>query len=121
MLKAISKGRVMHMEYIKAAKTTELTAGNKKKISLDNIEILLTNIDGTYYAINNKCPHMGGSLYEGDLAGHDIICPRHGSTFDVRTGKVVQRGAILHIKVRVNDARSYPVKVEGTDILIGIG
>lgn len=108
------------MEYIKVAQTTDLTKGNKKKISLDEKEILLTNIDDSYYAIDNKCPHMGGSLYDGKLEGSNIVCPRHGSIFDVKTGKVVERGKMLFVKVQVNDTKSYPVKVEGIDIFIGI-
>ena len=61
-------------------------------IELDNIqkEILLTNIQDSYYAVENKCPHMGGSLYEGELKGNLIICPKHGSMFDITNGKVFQ-------------------------------
>ena len=108
------------MEYIKVAQTTDLTAGSKKKISWQGKEILLANIEGAYYAIDNTCPHMGGSLYEGDLEGSHIICPRHGSIFDVKTGKVVQPGKLFFIKVKVHDIQSYPVKIEGTDIMLGM-
>lgn len=108
------------MAYIKAAQTNELLPGNKKKVLLEEKEILLANIQGTYYAIDNTCPHMGGSLADGTLEGSQIICPKHGSIFDVRTGQVVQSGKILFIKVKVNDLQRYPVKVEGTDILIEI-
>jgi len=108
------------MEYVKVAQKSDLPTGTKMKISWGGKEIMLTNIDDSYYAIDNKCPHMGGSLYDGNLQGSNIVCPRHGSVFDVKTGKVVQRGTILFIKVKVNDAHSYPVKVEGTDILLGI-
>jgi 3-phenylpropionate/trans-cinnamate dioxygenase ferredoxin component len=108
------------MKYVKVAQTNELSAGNKKKIFLENKAILLTNIQGNYYAIDNTCPHMGGSLYDGNLNGNKITCPRHGSVFDVRTGKVVHRGKILFVKVKVNDVEIYPIKIEETDILIGI-
>lgn len=50
------------MEYIIIAQTNELANGDKKKIVYNNQEILLVNIEGTFYAIDNKCPHMGGSL-----------------------------------------------------------
>jgi 3-phenylpropionate/trans-cinnamate dioxygenase ferredoxin component len=108
------------MNYVKVAQTTELTEGNKKKISWENKDILLTNIQNIYYAIDNTCSHMGGSLYDGKLDGSHIICPKHGSIFDVKTGKVVQSGKLFFMKVKVHDLHSYPTKVEGTDLLIGI-
>ncbi len=108
------------MKYIKVAQTTELTAGEKMKVTVENKEILLTNIKDSYYAVENRCPHMGGSLYDGELNGNLIICPKHGSMFDVTNGKVFQSGKMFLIKVKVNNLKTYPVKVEGNDLLIGI-
>lgn len=108
------------MEYVKVAQTTELKAGDKKKISTEGKEILLANIQDSFYATDNTCPHMGGSLADGKLDGSHIICPKHGSIFDVTTGKVVQSGKMFMIKVKVHDLHSYPVKIEGTDILLGM-
>ncbi len=108
------------MQYIKVAQTDEVKPGEKKKISLKDKVLLLTNVEGTYYAIDNKCPHMGGSLYEGKLDGGTITCPKHGSVFDVSTGKVVKNGKIVFINLKVNDTKVYPVKIEGNDILIGM-
>jgi 3-phenylpropionate/trans-cinnamate dioxygenase ferredoxin component len=108
------------MEYIKVAQTTDLSPGDKKKVSYQGNEILLTNIQNAYYAIDNTCPHMGGSLYDGDLQGSHIVCPKHGSIFDVKTGQAVQAGKLLFIKVKVHDVRSYPIKIEGTDVLLGV-
>lgn len=108
------------MKYVKAALTGDILPGNKKKIVLENKEILLVNLDGSFYALDNKCPHMGGSLYDGRLEGENIICPRHGSAFAVKTGQNVREAKIAFIKIKVDDAKSLPVKVEGVDILIGI-
>ena len=108
------------MRYIKAAATTEIPEGNKKKISAEGKDILLTNIQGSYYAVDNTCTHMGGSLYDGKLDGKHIVCPRHGSIFDVTTGKAVEGGKILFLKVKISDLNAYPVKTEGTDLLIGM-
>ena len=108
------------MNYIKIAQTSELTSGGKKKVSVGGKEILLTNIDGKFYAVDNTCPHMGGSLVEGKLDGYHIICPRHGSSFDVTTGKLFSPGKLLFIKVKAHDLQSYPVKIEGTNILVGV-
>jgi len=108
------------MKYVKVAQTTELREGEKKKISWEGKEILLTNIQNEYYAIDNKCSHMGGSLYDGKLSGSHITCPKHGSIFDVTTGKVIQSGKLFFIKVNVHDLQSYPIKIEGTDLMLGI-
>jgi len=106
------------MGFVKVANITELNNGEKKKVVVTGVEILISNIDGEYYAISNKCPHMGGSLSEGTLAEGIITCPKHGSKFYVRTGKEVGDAKIAFIKIKVKDAAVYPVKIEGTDILI---
>lgn len=108
------------MKYVLAAITDELKDGEKKKISVDGVTILLVNLNGTYFAVDNKCPHMGGSLYDGNLEGNSIVCPRHGSKFDVTTGEVVKSGKLLFINVKVNSIKTYPVKVEGNEIMVGI-
>lgn len=108
------------MQYMKASRTDEVKEGEKKKITLGDKVLLLTNVQGKYYAIDNRCPHMGGSLYEGELNGDIIKCPRHGTRFDVKNGKVVENGKIAFVRLNVKDTRAYPVKVEGSDILIGI-
>ncbi|MEI8199175.1 MAG: Rieske 2Fe-2S domain-containing protein [Eubacteriales bacterium] len=108
------------MRYVKVARTSEIAVGSKQKITVEAKEILLTNIAGLYYAINNKCPHLGGSLYDGNLESDMIVCPRHGSAFNVKTGKNVRDAKILFAKFKVKDAQTYPVKIEGADILIGI-
>ena len=108
------------MKYVKVAQTTELSTGSKKRITVEGKEILLANIQNSYYAIDNTCPHMGGSLYEGKLEDSHIVCPKHGSIFDIKTGKVVQRGKLLFLNVKVHDLHSYPVQIEGTDIMLGV-
>jgi 3-phenylpropionate/trans-cinnamate dioxygenase ferredoxin subunit len=108
------------MQYFKAARTGEIKDGQKKKVSVENKVILLTNIQDKYYAIDNKCPHRGGSLYDGRLEGNNIICPRHGSVFDVRTGEAVKGAKIALINIKVGDTTAYPVKIEDDDILIGM-
>lgn len=109
------------MRYIKVAQANELKDGEKKKITLENKVLLLVKLNGTYYAIDNKCPHMGGSLYDGALEGTSIVCPRHGTAFDVRSGEVVKRGKLAFISVKANNAQIYSVKIEQDDVLVGIG
>jgi len=108
------------MQFVKAAQTSQIRNGGKLKVRLNHKDILLTMIDDVYYAIDNTCSHMGGSLYDGKLEGDHAVCPKHGSVFNVKTGTVVQPGKIFMIPVRVTDLRSYPVKIEGSDIMIDL-
>jgi 3-phenylpropionate/trans-cinnamate dioxygenase ferredoxin component len=108
------------MEYEKALDKNELPIGQMKIVTLQEKAILVINDNGTFYAINNRCPHMGGSLGDGELLGTMITCPRHGSKYEVVTGKNVGEAKIGILKIRVKDAQTYPVKVEGNDVLIGM-
>lgn len=108
------------MLYEKIARVNEVKPGEKKKVSLKGKDILLVNLDDVFYAVDNKCPHMGGSLVEGTLRGSQIICPKHGSAFDVKTGEVAQRGKLLFIKVNVKNLTVYPTKIENDDVLISL-
>jgi 3-phenylpropionate/trans-cinnamate dioxygenase ferredoxin subunit len=108
------------MEYIRVADKAELLANKMIMVVVGGKEVLLANVDGSYYAIANKCSHLGGSLAKGSLEGCIVTCPRHGAQFDVKTGRAVGEAKIGFIKMKVKDEESYSVKVDGTDILVGI-
>jgi 3-phenylpropionate/trans-cinnamate dioxygenase ferredoxin subunit len=57
-----------------------------RPFTVDGNEILVCNVDGKFYAIDDVCTHDGGPLDQGMLEGYCAVCPRHGATFDVRTG-----------------------------------
>ena len=106
------------MDFQKVAELDALKPGEKKSFPLSGKTVLLANVGGTIYALDNKCPHMGGSLADGNLEGATLSCPRHGAKFDVRTGKNVGGAKLAFIKAKVGDAKMFPVKVEGKDILV---
>ena len=108
------------MEFAKVADTSALPAGKMIMVTAGGKEILLANVDGSYYAITNKCTHLGGSLAKGVLNGNLVTCPRHGAQFDVKTGQAVAEAKIAFIKMKVKNEVKYEVKIEGTSILIGI-
>lgn len=108
------------MEYVKVADRADLPANKMMIVVVGGKEVLLANVDGSYYAIANKCTHLGGSLGKGVLEGGIVTCPRHGSRFDVRTGQAVRGAKIGFLKMNVRDEETYGVKVEGTDIMVGI-
>ncbi len=106
------------MSVVKIAKISELKVGDKKRIMIDSKDILLVNVDGHYYAVDNTCPHMGGDLSLGELQGSNIICPRHHSAFDVTNGKAVKDGKLLFMAVKPHDLNAYEVKIVEDQILI---
>ena len=108
------------MGFVKVANTSELTNGSKKKIYVGDKVILLSNVNGSYYAISDKCPHMGGSLGEGVLKDGIITCPKHGAKFDVKTGEAVGEAKMLLLKIKVKNNRVFPLKIEGNDIFVEI-
>ena len=108
------------MRYVKVALANELPAGDKLKVTVEGKTLLLTNVDGQYYAIDNRCPHMGGSLFDGQLENGQITCPRHKTVFDVKTGAVVKNGSIAFLHLKVKDTQAYPVKAEDGDLFVGL-
>lgn len=105
---------------MKAAETSEIPIGNLKMVKLEGKEILITNVNGNYYALGNRCTHAGGDLSKGSLDGNIITCPRHGSKFDVTTGKVVSGPKILFFRPKIKDEPFYEVKVDGKNISLKI-
>ncbi len=68
---------------------SELVPGERRIVALDDIEIGVFNCDGTVYAIEDRCSHDDGPLAEGTLDPQacTVECPRHGSLFDLKTGR----------------------------------
>ncbi|MEN6378484.1 MAG: non-heme iron oxygenase ferredoxin subunit [Methanofastidiosum sp.] len=108
------------MGFVKICKVSDVKDGTMKKFEVEEKEILVSNIGGKYYAINNKCTHRNGDLSQGKLEGNIVTCPKHGSKFDITTGKVVSGPKIPLLKLKVNDEEKYEVKIDGENILIKI-
>lgn len=64
----------------------ELEPGQRKLAFIEGRSLVVFNIDGTFHAIDNACPHNGASLASGQLEGCVLRCPAHGLRFDLRTG-----------------------------------
>jgi 3-phenylpropionate/trans-cinnamate dioxygenase ferredoxin subunit len=85
------------------ATTGEIAPGAKKLVTVKGREIGIFNVDGEYFALANRCPHAGGPMCEGRIAGlvrssgpgnyelsrkgEFLRCPWHGWEFDIRTGQ----------------------------------
>jgi len=93
-------------KYFRIAKTADMPDGERLFFELEGKPIVLFSLNGEYLAIDDQCTHDSGPVGEGELDGEQIICPRHGARFDIRTGKVLAFPAVTDIKVykvRVKD------------------
>jgi nitrite reductase/ring-hydroxylating ferredoxin subunit len=68
----------------------ELGEGEARCVDAAGTAVMVARRDGALYALSNRCSHRGGPLHEGELDGHTVQCPWHGSVFDLRDGSLVQ-------------------------------
>jgi len=73
-------------EFVTVARVADIPPGTGRTVDVRGVWIALFNVDGTFYAVDNTCPHAGGPLGEGKLKNGIVECPWHGWQFDVRTG-----------------------------------
>jgi len=100
-------------EFITVGAVEDLPNGERLFLEIDGQPIVVFNIAGEYYAIADLCSHDDGPLGEGRLEGYEIICPRHGARFDVRSGEVLALPAVV-------DIPAYPLRVNEGQIEIGL-
>jgi 3-phenylpropionate/trans-cinnamate dioxygenase ferredoxin component len=100
-------------DFVAIGPVQELGEGQRLYVEIDERQIVIINLAGNYYAIADVCSHDDGPLGDGSIEGFEIICPRHGARFDIRTGKVLALPAFV-------DIPAYPVRVVDNQIEIGL-
>jgi nitrite reductase/ring-hydroxylating ferredoxin subunit len=98
--------------FVKMGTLDELPPGTAKEVEHEGRVYAIFNLGGTVLAIDGICPHQGGPLAEGDVAGTIVTCPWHGWQFDLRSGTMPSGS---RIKQEV-----FEVKVEGGNILVAV-
>lgn len=113
--------------FIEAGKTADFKDGTTVKIQVEGQDIMVVRAGDDFYAVGNKCPHLGGDLSKGALDGTVVTCPRHGSQFDVRDGSVVRwlkgSGIISSLGKALKSPhtlQTYDVKTEGDKLLVEV-
>ena len=99
-------------EFVSVAITADIPPGTGRTVDVKGIWIALYNVNGTFYAVDNTCPHAGGPLGEGKLAEGIVECPWHGWRFNIRTGEWVGNNAIT--------VACCPVRIEGDQVQIAL-
>jgi 3-phenylpropionate/trans-cinnamate dioxygenase ferredoxin subunit len=112
----------------RVAQLSKIEPGTMVGVNAGITPVLLANVEGTIYAIQNLCPHFYVPLVLGRLDGCVVTCAAHASKFDVRTGEVLEwvtgnyplrAEQLLRLKAQKR-ATTYPVTIEGEDVFVEV-
>lgn len=101
------------MKFVKLASINDVKPNSMMGVTINDQKILLANVNGNYYAIGDKCMHRGCQLSKGKLAGETVVCPCHGSTYELKTGNFTKGPT-------KKGEPKYELKVENNDIMINL-
>ena len=97
--------------FVPVAKVSELAPGAMRWVAIDRARVLIANVDGVFYGLEDACGHRQAPLSRGKLEGHVVECPLHFAQFDVRTGKLLS-GPVAA------DVPTYEVRVDGDTVYV---
>jgi 3-phenylpropionate/trans-cinnamate dioxygenase ferredoxin component len=100
-------------DFTRVCKTIDIPDPGKMVFEVEDRFVVVFHLDGAFYALDDCCTHDGGPLGEGIIDGFQIICPRHGARFDIRTGQAMCMPA-------VRSTPAHEVKVEGNEVFVKI-
>jgi 3-phenylpropionate/trans-cinnamate dioxygenase ferredoxin subunit len=100
--------------WVRVASTADLDEDDVMEVSVDGLSLALYRSSGGFFATDGICTHEYARLCDGFVFDNMIECAKHQGRFDLRTGKA--KGAPAHVPLR-----TYPVRVAGTDLEIGLG
>ncbi len=99
--------------WVKVATTSDFTDGEPVYFDFEFETVAIFRLGDAFYAIEDRCSHDDGPLGEGQLdrAACEIVCPRHGARFDLRSGAALSMPAVYPV-------RRYEVRVEGEAVYL---
>jgi nitrite reductase/ring-hydroxylating ferredoxin subunit len=101
------------MAWTKVAGVQDIPPGKAKQATVNGKAVAIFNVGGTYYAIEDDCPHAGAPLWEGDVQGTEVTCPWHGARFNLTTGAHLCPPARSGVK-------AYKVQVVGGEVQVEV-
>ncbi len=99
--------------WVRVADLSDCPPGSLLDIEARQESLVLANVDGDLYALENRCSHQDYPLSDGELEGERLECLYHGARFDVCTGKAVGLPAIKPVE-------TYTVELRGQEIYVQI-
>jgi nitrite reductase (NADH) small subunit/3-phenylpropionate/trans-cinnamate dioxygenase ferredoxin subunit len=97
-------------DFVTVASASTFPPGEARTVEVAGRTIALVNAGGTFYALDNTCPHRGGPLGAGFVEERTVTCPWHNWRFDLASGQHVLSG-----KIRVD---TFEVRVSGDDVQV---
>ncbi|WAK03669.1 non-heme iron oxygenase ferredoxin subunit [Methylobacter sp. YRD-M1] len=98
-------------DWINVIDQNALAEGEHIVVDIDGTDVAVFKIEGQFYAIEDVCTHDGAEIASGKLEGCEIICPRHGARFCVKTGAVKSPPAY-------EDIGTFPVRIENGKVQV---
>ncbi|MDA0829911.1 MAG: non-heme iron oxygenase ferredoxin subunit [Burkholderiales bacterium] len=98
-------------DWQKVCSVTDVQLGKWCQTDLDGTIVVIYNLDGQFFAIEDVCTHDGAILSGCPLEGDEVVCPRHGARFSVKTGEALSAPAW-------EATATFPIKIENDHILI---
>jgi 3-phenylpropionate/trans-cinnamate dioxygenase ferredoxin subunit len=98
-------------DWITVAPVGDVPPGERIVVELGRHWVVIFNVDGEFYALEDQCTHEEYPLSDGALIDHTVECAKHGACFDLRTGAVVAPPAFVPVK-------TYPIRIENGDIQV---
>ena len=137
----MSSDTLYEKRYVEVAKTNEIEPGQLKHVEVEKKEILIANIDGKFYSLDDRCSHMNASLAKGKVIGSDVVCAFHAAKFNISTGNMVNPAVMsplpmdqlppqiksyyesvgpLMMSIKTYDQKTYGLKIEDGKILVAV-
>jgi 3-phenylpropionate/trans-cinnamate dioxygenase ferredoxin component len=101
-------------EWIRVAAASECPPGSLKATATGELRLVLANVDGDLYAIEDRCSHDDLPLSDGELEGDELMCIHHGARFDVSSGRPLCLPALRPV-------RTFPVDLRDGDLWVQVG
>ena len=97
--------------FVRVAGVGDIPEGQVREYEVADVNIVICHASDGFYALANECSHDSSPFGDGRLVGHELVCPRHGARFDIRTGAFTAPPAVVGID-------RFELKVESVDIYV---
>ncbi|MEA1979762.1 MAG: non-heme iron oxygenase ferredoxin subunit [candidate division Zixibacteria bacterium] len=98
-------------KFKKVATTADVPTGEMKAFHIGHNQIIICNIEGKFYALLDECTHDSAPISSGNIQNNEVVCPRHGARFEIKSGAVKAPPALVPLD-------TYEVKIDGNDIYV---
>ena len=100
-------------EWTRVAAADEVAPGNVRGVMAGGTPVVLANVDGSIYALEDQCSHEEYPLSDGEIEGDQLVCIYHGARFECATGRNTALPAVRPV-------RSFPVEIRDGDVFIDV-